>query len=469
MDEKVLFKSKPPQQNPTTQAQSPVAAQSQPVKTSVEPQKKSKKPVLKIILAIFAVIIIIFLVLLFIPKGAPKNVKLIWWGLWEEPQVVKPIIAEFEKENPNITVEYIKQDPKQYRERLTTRVNNNTGPDIFYFHNTWYPMIYNITSPLPSDVISADEFKKVFYSVIQKDLIKNGAIYGIPTGIDSISLFVNTDLLTAAGVKVPSNWDEFVKVSRSLTVKDEKGEIKTSGAALGSYDNITHSADIISMLLAQQGVNFSKFSSFASDESDVLDFYTSFAKGDNNTWDNDLDSSILLFGQGKLAMYFGFSWDVFAIQSLNKDLKFEVYPVPSLFDRKATIVSYWVNGVSAKSTHQNQAFLFMKFLSKKETAQKLFTESSKTRAFGTPYARIDLADSLKENKIINPFVSQLPNAASSFFASDTHDGDGGLNSSSNAYLSNAVNSMLLDESSPQTAVDTLDKGIAQILSKYAIK
>ena len=111
----------------------------------------------------------------------------------------------------------------------------------------------------------------------------------------------------------------------------------------------------------------------------------------------------------------------------------------------------------------------MQYLAKKETAQKLYTESSKTRAFGAPYARVDLADSLKENELVYPFVSQLQNANSSFFASDTYDGEGGLNSAANVYLGKAIDSIVNDNSSTVTAVSSLDEGVAQILSKYAIK
>jgi ABC-type glycerol-3-phosphate transport system substrate-binding protein len=463
------LESKPPISGFAKPAQKPLPPAGSPPQKVTDAPKSSKNPLIKLIIGVVAVILVTFLIIFFIPKGSPQKVKLVWWGLWEDSRVVQPVIDDFKRANPTIDIEYSKQDSKQYRERLTTRINNGTGPDIFPFHNTWYPMIYNITSPLPSDVITVDDFKKVYYPLMQKDLIHNGAIYGIPIAADTLSLFVNTELLDAAGVSVPVNWDQLVKAAKSLTVKDENGEIKTAGVALGTYGNITHAPDIISLLFVQQGINLDKFATFASDQTDVLDFYTFFAKGEDNTWNNNLDSSIILFSQGKLAMYFGYSWDIFAIQKLNKDLAFKVHPVPSLFDRNMTIGSYWVDGVSVRSTHQKEAFLFMQYLAKKETAQKLYTESSKTRAFGAPYARKDLSETLKDNALVYPFVSQLPHASSSFFASDTYDGEGGLNSGSNVYLSNAINSIVLDNSSPGSAVGVLNDGISQIFSKYAVQ
>ena len=65
--------------------------------------------------------------------------------------------------------------------------------------------------------------------------------------------------------------------------------------------------------------------------------------------------------------------------------------------------------------------------------------------------------------MIYPFVSQGKDATSSFFASGTYDE--GLNSKMNKYLEDAVNSML-NSTSAETAVETLSKGVSQVLSEY---
>ncbi|MBI5122739.1 extracellular solute-binding protein [Candidatus Roizmanbacteria bacterium] len=477
MDEKVLFNeqqqpieaTKPPVSEFVKPSIKPVVLVSPPAPPPIPEVDSSSGVIRKIIAGFVVVVLVAILAFFFWPKGNQKKVNLVWWGLWEDARVMQPLIADFEKENPSITIEYSKQDPKQYRERLTTRIQNNTGPDIFRYHNTWYPMFSDILLPLPSDVITQAEFKNFFYPVIQKDLTHNGAIYGLPLGIDSLGLFVNTDLLTAVGVNPPTTWDEFVKAAKTLTVKDETGKITTAGAAFGTYANVSHAPDIVSLLFIQQGVDFNKISTSSQDQSDALDFYTSFAKGDQATWNSSLDSSLILFSQGRLAMYFGYSWDIFTIQRLNKDLKFKVLTIPSLFKRNMTIASYWVEGVSVKGTHQKEALLFMKYLSKKETAQKFYSEAAKTRAFGELYARTDLADTLKSNDLIYPFVSQLKNAQSSFFASDTFDGESGFNSMNNTYLGNAINSIANDNSSASTAVEILDQGVTQVFSKYGIQ
>jgi multiple sugar transport system substrate-binding protein len=316
--------------------------------------------------------------------SANKNEKvtLTYWGLWEDPKVMQAIIDDFEKEHPNITVKYEQQDVKQYRDRLETRIKNGNGPDMFRFHNSWLPEIMDIVTPLPSSVISPNEFKKIYYPVMQNDLTKNGAIYGIPLQIDTLALYTNTDMFEAASLQPPTNWEDFGKDARILTVKDEEGKIKTAGAALGTYDNITHAPDILSLLFIQNGANIYDLASTARASTDTLSYYTEYASGDSNVWDETLDPSLLAFAKGNLAMYIGYSWDIFAIKAINPELKFQVSPIPHLpLGRKNTIASYWVEGVSPKSEHQKEAMIFMNYLTKKRNVTKNVFRSLKKPSF----------------------------------------------------------------------------------------
>lgn len=397
--------------------------------------------------------------------GNSGKVTLTYWGVWEDKAIMQPIIDDFQRQNPNVTVNYVLQDPNQYSARLLTRINGGTGPDIFRFHNSWMPMLVSRLSPLPQDVMSRSELTSLYNPVVQKDLVRSGALYGLPLEMDTLSMYVNTDLFQKAGAQVPNTWTDFINVARVLTVKDENSKIKTAGAAIGTYANITHAPDIASMLLAQSGVDTAKLAVTSSNASDALTFYTSFAKDAGNIWDTTLPPSLQFFSQGNVAMYFGYSWDIFTIQAVNPKLKFVLYPVPHLPNRTITVASYWVEGVSNKSTHQKEAMLFLKYLAQKDTQQKLYTLQAKTRPFGEPYARTDLQATLK-NTMIYPFVQQAPTATSSIFAGETNDTL--LNLPLNRYLENAIGG-ILNTTSSQTAVDTLAQGVDQVMSKYAGK
>ncbi|MDO8621484.1 MAG: extracellular solute-binding protein [Candidatus Levybacteria bacterium] len=464
MDENTIF------QNPKVFVPSQQEVPS-PLPESELPQdmqaQSPNRNILKFIIALITVAVLVFLFVKMVIPGLQKpketQVTLSYWGLWESPSVMQSVITKFEKENPNIKISYAVQDVKQYRERLGTRIKNGTGPDIFSFHNTWLPMLSSDLLPLPKETLTKEDFTKWFYPVAGNDLIKNGAIYGIPVGIDTLSLYVNTTLFEGANLQPPTTWVDFANYAKRLTIKDAGNKITTSGAALGTFNNITHAPDIVSLLFAQNGVNLYDIPKTSQAASEALIFYTAFAMGNSNIWDSTLDQSMLAFAKGNLAMYFGYSWDFFAIKAINPNLAFAIYPVPHLGSQNMTIASYWANGVSVKSSHQKEALLFIKFLAKKETEEKLFTEESKTRFFGQPYARTDLADSLKTNTFVYPFILQAKDAVSSFFVDSTYDN--GLNSKMNAYLGKAVESVL-GNTSPQTAVDALSQGVTQVLKQY---
>ncbi|OGH21857.1 MAG: hypothetical protein A3F31_02495 [Candidatus Levybacteria bacterium RIFCSPHIGHO2_12_FULL_38_12] len=468
MEENTIFQPSASSVPQSTGGQQP-AEQVQPQPAQESRPHISIMTIVKAILGVLVILVVGFLLVNFVFSKLSKKseaVTLTYWGLWEDQNIFKGVIEDFQKQNPNITVNYIKQDIKDYRERLMVRTQNGTGPDIFRFHNTWIPQLSNIVLPLPKDIVTVSEFQNNYFLVTQTDIIKNGALYGVPLGIDTLSLFINLDLFKSAGYTPPTNWDDFLRIARGLTVKDESGKIKTSGASMGTFDNVNHAPDIISMLMLQNGTNVRNISENPKAASEALLFYVSFAKPPDNVWDQTLEQSLTAFAKGKAGMYFGYSWDVFTIKALNPNLAFDVKEVPHLFGRNITTASYWIEGVNVKSKHQKEALLFLKHLAQKQTAEKLFTTESKTRLFGEPYARIDSAETLKSNPLVYPFVKQAKTARSSFFAADTFDN--GFNSRMNVYLGNAVRSML-DNTSAETATDTLASGVNQVLNQYEPK
>lgn len=422
---------------------------------------------IKILIGIFALLVILALLFFVASKFLNKEnaqVNLVFWGLWEDGKTMQTVLSDFERQNPGVNVEYSREDLKQYKDRLLTRVQKGSGPDIFLYHNTWYHMLSDILLPLPSSVVSSQDFGN-YFPVAKNDLVKSGAIYGVPHNIDTLVMYVNTEILSSAGVDVPSNWNDFIDASRRLTVKDETGKIQTAGAALGTYGNITHAPDIVSLLFLQNGVDVRNLESTSDRAIGALNFYTAFSLDENNVWDENMDPSILAFSKGNLAMYFGYSWDYFTISAANPSINIQIVPVPQLGDSPVNVASYWALGASVKSKNQKQALDLVKFLSKKETLAKLYLEEAKTRAFGQPYPRADLAESLKET-IIYPVVLQGEFARSSYFV-DTA-GENGINQELNAYLENAINA-INEGTSVETAFETFKQGVSQVLDKYGAR
>ncbi len=425
------------------------------------PFKKILKIVGVIALISLILIVVIGVILPRFNKPKQENVTLTYWGLWEDSNIMKVAIDEFERENPKIKVDYQKQDIKEYRDKLSFRIPQGNGPDIFRYHNTWYPMISDILLPLPSEVISKEDFRSSYYGVASKDLIRNGAIYGIPLEVDTLSMFVNTSLIEEGAV--PKSWQDFIQKSQDLTTRTDDGKIDISGAAIGTYENVSHAPDLISLLFSQNGVDLNNISKSEGKVNDALRFYTNFALVENNVWDQTLEPSLMYFSKGKVAMAFGYSWDLFTIKALNSELPVKIFPVPQLLqDESINMASYWVEGISSSSKHQKEALLFMKFLAKQDTQQKLYAEASKTRNFGEPFSNVALGESLADSPIY-PSVLQAKTAVSSPFVDGTYDN--GLNEKMNNYLKDTINS-ILSNTSVESATQTLFEGFNQVKGQY---
>ncbi|HVT01289.1 MAG TPA: sugar ABC transporter substrate-binding protein [Patescibacteria group bacterium] len=436
----------------------------------------SGPPIKKIVsLVIGLVVIVLIAVLVFVvvlpkfSKKEPKNVTLKYWSIYEDNAPLEAAAADFTRKNPNIKIVIENQDIKslgKYATRLATRINQGTGPDIFRFHNSWTPELKDYLLPLPQSVVKTLQLQDKYYPVVENDLKINGAWYGVPTHFDTLALFVNTEIFNKAGINnYPTTWDDVIATARQLTVKDPDGKIITSGASLGTFDNVAHAPDIVSLLMAQNGANLKDLGGKTRQNTiDALDFYTSFAKGDTAVWDNTLENSKLAFAKGNVAMYIGYSWDIFEMKNINPNLQFAVVPVPKLPGRSMTVASYWVDGVSSKTKYPEEAFKFLNYIASTEVMQTIYAQEAKTRGFGELYPRSDMAGQLKSNTLIYPFVQQGNEAVSTMFSSDTYDA--AMIDALNQYLGNAVNSIVDDSSSPDSAVDTLVKGITEVTTKY---
>lgn len=443
-----------------------------------------KKYLLIGVIAVFLVLLAV-LILSAVLKKKPKaqeKITINYWGLWEDTQLMQPLFDEYNKTHPNITVNYVKQDPKQYRERLQAAIDRGDGPDIFRFHNTWVPMLMNHLAPMPKSIYSDEDYKKIFYPVVTSDLKVGGNYFGLPLEIDGLVLFYNEDILKSTNVSVPSTWEDVKNSVPKLTVK-EKGRIVTSAIALGTAENIEHFSDILGLMLLQNGTKLTSSLNSCADStsttcsSEVMTFYRQFAETPNNTWDESLENSITAFATGKVAMIIAPSWQAYTIKEISKNssLNFKVAQVPQLPCPKSPAscvsvnwASYWVEGVSSKSKNTVVSWDLLKFLTQADTLQKLYEAQIKYRKlFGEPYSRVDLGKNLSDNPYIAPIISEASTMKSFYLASRTNDGETGINTSFIKYLQDAVNS-LTQGVSVETAIQTADKGFKQVFDRYKI-
>ena len=387
---------------------------------------------------------------------------LTYWGLWEGQDIVEPILREFEQANPGVLVKYVKQSPKDYRERLQTAIASGQGPDLFRFHASWVPMLKDDLASMPSSVMSVSDYRKNFYPIAEKQLQSNGQIVGVPLMFDSLMLYYNEEIFTTASVSPPKTWAELKELAVTLTIR-ENDKVKRAGIALGNATNVEHFADVLGLLIIQNGGDFTKPSSKAAQ--DALTFYTNFVKIDK-VWSDELPSSTVAFARGDAAMMFAPSWRAHDIKAINPNLKFKMVAVPRLANKDVVWATYWAEGVNSKGKSKDEAWKLIQFLSSSATMKKLYANQSQTRAFGEPYGRVDMAASLSTDPNVSPVLAGAANSQNWYLNSFTHDN--GLNDQLIKYYQDAINAVLTGNKQVKEVMETVEKGTIQVLRQYSV-
>lgn len=384
-------------------------------------------------------------------KAAMTPITLTYWRVYDDSDAFQDIITKYETLHPYITINYKKLRYEEYEKELLNALAEDRGPDIFSIHNTWIKEYESKITPMPATVVmpysvisgtlkkettielrttnspTLKEIRDNFVDAVSYDVISDsGQVYGLPLSVDTLAMFYNKDLFNNAGIsQTPQYWNkEFLQDIKKLTKQDAKKEIVQSGVALGGSSNISRFSDIISVLMMQNGatmmennqVTFNAVPKSSPNTSynpglEALRFYTDFSNSgkESYTWNAALPNSLEMFISGKLAIYFGYSYDLPTIKAQAPKLNFSVAKLPQIEGNPPTSVNfanYWVEVVSKKSANQNEAWDFVQFITKEEQAKSYLEKTKK------PTALRSLVSSQITDDNIGVFASQVLTAKS---------------------------------------------------------
>lgn len=342
-------------------------------------------------------------------------ITLTYWSLFEPYEIYQPLIEEYQQLNPNITIKFEQRSFDSlftYKDSLLATLQSGVGaPDIIRLHVNWLPIYKKSLSPVPSSILSFDEYSADFYNTAVESTILDGKIYAVPLMFDSLALFYNKDIFSQKNMNPPTTWSDFLELSKNLTISDQK-TFTQAGAAFGSAENISNFSDILGLLMHQSDISLPKdFTSPAF--KDIVLFYTNFVK-EAGVWDRNQAYSPLAFSQGRSAMIFGTSWMLLDILQNNPNLNVGVAPVPQVVGEsqltESNYSSYWVESVTNASKNKEESWKFIKWLSEPEQLRKAYSKASDTRAFGEPYPRVSMQSELVSNPYLAPFFVHAQNS-----------------------------------------------------------
>lgn len=350
-------------------------------------EQKFNNPIIKktkISTFIFYIFIFLFCVLFF--SGCTQQtdkitVQFTSWGSKSEIDILKPILSEFEKENPDIKVDFV-HIPQNYFQKLHLLFASNLAPDVLFINNLYLPIYanagvleeLNVTENKKSDFNTNNFYKKAL-----KALSYNNKLYAIPRDVSTLVIFYNKDIFDKYDTSYPNkNWTlfDFLKIAQKLT-KDTNEDGKTDiwgisfekdllfylpylmseGGGLLSDDLKT---SIIDSIESQKGLNF------------YADLRNKYHVAPTES-ESASETMAQMFLQGKLAMQLSGRW---LVPKYRSDAKFnwDVINFPS--GDKGSIVPLDASGwaISKNSKHKKEAMRLIKFLASKKSIEK-FTQS----------------------------------------------------------------------------------------------
>lgn len=306
--------------------------------------------------------------------GGTVALKMMGWEASPlETTSVKNGLAQFQKENPNITVEYTTINGTNYASKLMTMMAGNAAPDVFFASTAFYKTVAKKGQLLDltdyfnkSETLKKDDFLPGAWDIMAVD----GKVYGVISCIVGPEIFYNKDIFDKAGVSYPPSdpnkawtWDEFVAAAQKLTVK--------SGSKVTQYG--VYGLEAQTMTAAFLGENgcsifnsdYTKMDITSDDAADVfkkiLSLRTEYGVApDAKTLTNIGMTANQMLQTGKVAMIVDGSWALQELATMNFKVGMGVLPKLKTCQ---TQVQAHCHAAYANTKHPEEAWKLVAYLS----------------------------------------------------------------------------------------------------------
>lgn len=253
--------------------------------------------------------------------GDQEEVTIDFMHLWPEGsspdhhRIVSDIIADFEEEHSNVTVEVEVLDNEQYKNKLQVVSSSNQLPDVGMTWPAGFLEPYvngDMFTPL-DDILDEDGLRDNFVAGTLEAYAVEDESYALPLELNIAPVFYNTAIFEEHGVEVPETYDEFLEVIDTLA------EAGVPPIALGNRDRWTGSlwymyladriggADALNSAIDRSGSFEDERLVEAAEKIQEMVDHDAFISGFNGLSDQEAKAE---FMNGSAAMYLIGSWDL---------------------------------------------------------------------------------------------------------------------------------------------------------------
>ncbi|WP_022886804.1 sugar ABC transporter substrate-binding protein [Glaciibacter superstes] len=335
----------------------------------------------------------------------PASGEITIWAMGNEGEVLGDLAGQFEKENPDATVNVTAVPWESAHDRIATSIAGGETPDISMLGTTWVGEFAatGALEPTPEGVVDESSF----FEGSWETAVVDDVAYGVPWYVDTRVLYYRTDMAEAAGVEAPTTWDEYKAFAAALKQQGAASGVSLPPGGLDSWIYVTP-------LVWQQGgdiLNDDGEFDFTSQEwKNAFEFYQSF-------FTDGISEPVRLEGgeieqkfiDGEIGSFFSGPFHVSLLREQGGPEfadKFAVAEVPG--DKTRTSFTGGGNlAVFNDSENRDAAWKFVRWLSQPETQMKWYDIStdlpSVQAAFDDPTFSEDpylsvFAEQLKDSK-----------------------------------------------------------------------
>ncbi len=134
-----------------------------------------------------------------------------WWA---------DFVKEFTTEYPDIDLKVEVESWNDIYTVVNTRISNNDAPDILNIDVFANYQADDLLLPA-EDFVSKETYDKMYPAFLEQSNV-DGTIWAIPDLASARALYYNADILEAAGVEVPTTWDELTEACKKIKEHDSK-------------------------------------------------------------------------------------------------------------------------------------------------------------------------------------------------------------------------------------------------------
>lgn len=300
-----------------------------------------------------------------------------WWAPELPEGSFRALMDEFEAQNPGITVELISGPYSTTRDQVVAGAATGTMSDVVGLDGAWVSDFVKQGSLASlTDLMAEAEFDD---SELAAQIQLDGATYMIPVVNFVYPVFVNMDLLGAAGIEnAPTTRSEFADAAAQLTDPDSNVYGWVLPLSLEQPNGIQN--DVMSWVWASGGSMMADGMPALTDNEDVSSA-VEFIKGlydagviAPGAFSMREQDKVEEFTNGRVAMMISSLAHINLLRERNPDLNFAITALPAADDydgARGLPYASWGIGVAENSEHKAEAWKLVEFLMSAETNSSL--------------------------------------------------------------------------------------------------